>query len=95
MAAIISGVGANTWIRYNAEELLYYARLRGMAFSESQQRALANLEHTLSLLVRNRPAFHLNEGECLALDNRRVLHGRTSLYPGSRRLLKRVRLYWV
>lgn len=95
MGAIISGDGPDTWIRYNAEELYYYARLRGATFSESQKRALTNLENTLSLLVRGRPAFHLAEGECLALDNRRVLHGRTALYPGSRRLLKRVRLYWT
>jgi hypothetical protein len=95
MGSIISGDRAGPWIRYNAEELFYYARLRGVTFSESQKRALSDLENNLSLLVRGRQSFRLAEGECLALDNRRVLHGRTSLIPGSRRLLKRVRLYCV
>lgn len=34
----------------------------------------------------------LRPGDCLIADNRRVLHGRTRLEPGSHRLLKRLRV---
>jgi alpha-ketoglutarate-dependent taurine dioxygenase len=37
-------------------------------------------------------SFALGPGDCLILDNRRVLHGRSALSAGSTRLLKRV---WV
>ena len=34
----------------------------------------------------------LKPGECLVIDNRRMLHGRTALEDNSNRLLKR---YWI
>ncbi len=36
--------------------------------------------------------FRLEPGECLVIDNGRILHGRSSLSPDSDRLLKR---YWI
>lgn len=93
-APIISGDGAEMWIRYNTDELDYYAGQRRVVFSKRQIFALADLNNIITLLESQGPKFRLSPGECLAFDNRRVLHGRSALMPASTRLLKRVRLYW-
>jgi Taurine catabolism dioxygenase TauD, TfdA family len=53
---------------------------------------LANLLDRFEAYVRSRPvlSFRLKPGECLIIDNRRLLHGRGPLPPESKRHLLRV-----
>jgi hypothetical protein len=80
-------------IRYNLEELSYYSKVRGVFPCENQQRALNTLERVILDLEEQSPPFSLPIGACLILDNKRALHGRTSLPENSERLLKRLRGY--
>ena len=94
IAPVISGDGSDLWIRYNAEELSFYARLRRFELTENQKNALADLAGSISSLEVKQPGVQISPGQCLVIDNKRALHGRTSFSPAGNRLLKRVRLYW-
>lgn len=94
-APILWEEGWKLCIRYNFEELSYYSALRNVVFSETQKEALRDLEATIVNLEKAIPKFHLRAGDCLVIDNKRVLHGRTALEEGSNRLLKRLRGYWA
>jgi hypothetical protein len=94
MASLISGDKPNMWIRYNAEELSFYSRLRQREFTENQKNALADLAEVISDLESKQPKVRLAPGQCLVIDNKRSLHGRTAFSSNGDRLLKRVRLYW-
>ena len=91
-APIIAGEGKQMWIRYNAQETAYYGEA-GAPLSPQHRHALAQLEAALAEPAAQE-RFHLSPGECLVIDNRRVLHGRSACPKGGRRLLKRIRLYW-
>jgi len=93
LASIISGHGEEMWIRYNAEELLFYCRRRAIKLSENQEEALRNLAEALSILENN-GRVTMSPGQCLLIDNKRALHGRTSFPANGKRLLKRLRLHW-
>ena len=95
VAPIICGRGRHMWIRYNAEELSFYCRRRRMELDGDQKKALANVAATLSMLENRQPKVRMASGQCLVLDNKRVLHGRTAFSAEGNRLLKRVRLYWA
>jgi alpha-ketoglutarate-dependent taurine dioxygenase len=95
LAPIICGHGQEMWIRYNAEELSFYSRLRSIEMNENQKKALHNLAATLSNLETNGPKIKMSTGQCLIIDNKRALHGRTAFSPNGQRLLKRLRLYWL
>jgi hypothetical protein len=80
-------------IRYNLEELYYYSNLHGILLSEAQERAIQTLKTIIMNLEEEKPPFRLAAGDCLVIDNKRALHGRTALAEGSKRLLKRMRGY--
>ncbi len=92
-APIISGEVSDLRIRYNAEELSFYARLHRFEFTENQRRALADLAAAISVLEVKQPKVRISPGQCLVIDNKRALHGRTAFSQDSNRLLKRVRVY--
>jgi hypothetical protein len=94
MAPIISGEEHDFWIRYNAEELTFYSERRGVTFTQNQKHAVDDLANAIASLEQVVPRFKISVGECLIIDNKRVLHGRLALSPNSRRLLKRIRLHW-
>lgn len=94
LAPIISGEEHDFWIRYNAEELAIYSHQRNVTFNEDQKQAVNDLANTISSLEQNIPNFKISAGECLVIDNKRVLHGRSALSPNSQRLLKRIRVHW-
>jgi hypothetical protein len=80
-------------IQYNPEELQYFYKSSGIQLAVEQTKALQKLNELLQLsAVKIR--FVLRAGECLIVNNHRLLHGRTALSKGSKRLLKRVRLFW-
>jgi len=93
-APVISGEASDLRIRYNAEELSFYARLHRFEFKENQRRALADLAAAISVLEVKQPKVRISPGQCLVIDNKRALHGRTPFSQGSNRLLKRIRVYW-
>jgi Taurine catabolism dioxygenase TauD, TfdA family len=95
LAPIVSGQGPDMWIRYNADELSLYAHLRRIEFTESQKNALADLAETVSMLERKEPTIRMSPGDCLVIDNKRALHGRSAFSADGGRLLKRIRLYWL
>jgi alpha-ketoglutarate-dependent taurine dioxygenase len=92
-APIIAGDGDEVWIRYNAQEMAFYSETGGASLSPQHRHALAKLEAALSEPTAQEK-FRLSPGECLLIDNKRVLHGRSACSKGGHRLLKRVRLYW-
>jgi hypothetical protein len=94
-ASIISGRADEMWIRYNAEELSFYCRRRAVKLSENQEDALRNLAEALSILENNGTKVTMSPGQCLVIDNKRALHGRTSFPANGKRLLKRLRLHWT
>jgi alpha-ketoglutarate-dependent taurine dioxygenase len=82
-AAILSGSNENPAIRYNPYEFSCGV------LSPRQRRAIMALEEAIgacAIVVR------LGPGDCLVLDNRRILHGRTSFDPSDNRLFLRARL---
>jgi TfdA family taurine catabolism dioxygenase TauD len=93
-APIISGEEHNLWIRYNAEELALYSHRHNITFTQNQKQALNALAGAISSLEQEVPKFRISMGECLVIDNKRVLHGRSALSPNSHRLLKRIRVHW-
>ncbi|MBI4165258.1 MAG: TauD/TfdA family dioxygenase [Acidobacteria bacterium] len=78
-------------IRYNRREIDFFARLRREPLSARQSEVLNKID----LLLANgkeRQEFLLQPGQCIVINNKTVLHGRTRLSKGTKRLLKRIRL---
>jgi alpha-ketoglutarate-dependent taurine dioxygenase len=76
-------------IRFNRRDMHGFAKLRWQAMSEQQRQDLAELEQ-LAMRVVERIA--LQAGDCIVVDNHRVLHGRSAFNPRSGRLIKRLRI---
>jgi len=93
MSSILVEQEQAAWIRYNREELSYYLRQHHLTLSERASSALEALNAVITELEETVPRYHLVNGECLVIDNKRVLHGRSELAKDSDRLLKRVRVY--
>lgn len=87
--AILYLVGGSMRIRYNRLEVDRAASVANVALTPAQCAALDSLDDAIEATQLR---FHLQQAECLVMDNHRVLHGRTPLSPHSDRLLKRVRL---
>lgn len=76
-------------LRCNRRDLEAHALRRGAPLPGPQRAALqALLDAAQAVLVRLR----LAPGDCLVVDNRRLLHGRTAFDAASGRLLKRLRI---
>lgn len=88
---ILYGSAERPSVRFNYLEIERYCQLNGYEMPAALKEVL-NKFRGATVEVRARFRFLLNPGECLILDNRRVLHGRTEFAPHSDRLLKRV---WV
>jgi hypothetical protein len=93
LAPILKQNAGHFSIQYNAEELFHFQQQSGIQFSSRQAAALEKLERLLCLEQIN-TRFTLKPKQCLIINNHRILHGRTALSRRSKRLLKRVRLFW-
>lgn len=80
---------ATSCIRYNHRDFVSFSERYGPALTADQARLLDDVlaaARTCAVDVR------LAAGDCLVVDNHRMLHGRTAFNPGSGRLLKRLRV---
>jgi gamma-butyrobetaine dioxygenase len=80
---------ATPCIRFNHRDFASFGERYGPALSADQVRVLDEV------LVAARACaveVRLAAGDCLVVDNHRMLHGRTAFDPGSGRLLKRLRV---
>ena len=80
--------GATT-IRFNCRDMHSFAKLRKVALSPQASDDLVGLEAAAMQCLQR---VQLQAGDCIAVDNHRVLHGRSAFDPRSRRLLKRLRI---
>ncbi|RYX92130.1 MAG: hypothetical protein EOO28_23360 [Comamonadaceae bacterium] len=76
-------------IRFNHRDFIGYGERFGPRITASQEQAL---DEVLALADRHATTFMLAAGDCVVVDNHRVLHGRTAFSPGSPRLIKRLRI---
>ena len=86
------------WASRTGDQIRYYRRQidealnDGATLDEHSLAALMELDHVLGdSEIFDR--FHLNAGDVLFMQNRKVLHGRTGFSPDSGRLLFRYRLH--
>ncbi len=88
VSPILSRMDGAAWpfVRFNLREVLTSERGEGEPGTATHALAHAFAEATERATV----ALELRAGDCLILDNWRVLHGRTQFDAGSPRLLKRV-----
>jgi hypothetical protein len=86
---ILDTRNGRTSVRFNLAEIERFLPGDATAFTPPYLTAARHL-NALSKDPQIQSTFSLQPGQCLVLDNRRVLHGRLSLSKGSRRLLKRV-----
>ncbi len=76
-------------IRFNHRDFVSYGERYGPALAPDQTAALDQVLHAANGCARE---MMLARGDCLIVDNRRVLHGRSAFAPRSGRLLKRLRV---
>jgi hypothetical protein len=76
-------------IRFNHRDFVSYGERYGPALSGEQ---MAALDALLQAADACEQTMLLAAGDCLVVDNHRVLHGRTAFDPASGRLLKRLRV---
>ncbi len=77
------------YIRFNRRDLIGFAKLRFEFMSEQQHQDLATVEQLAMQCVEK---VALQKGDCIVVDNHRVLHGRSAFNPSSGRLIKRLRI---
>jgi hypothetical protein len=76
-------------IRYNRLEIERASEITGISLNEEQLNALDKLDNAIN---KARIIFKLKKNDCLILNNKKLVHGRTSISKGSNRLLRRVRI---
>jgi gamma-butyrobetaine dioxygenase len=81
--------GIEWQVRFNRRDMQSFAKLRGKSLSEQQLSDLAEFE---TLASRCMERIRLQPGDCIIVDNRRALHGRSAFNPASGRLIKRLRI---
>jgi alpha-ketoglutarate-dependent taurine dioxygenase len=86
--SVLFGSRERPSIRYNGLEIRRMVS-RGVTLSAEATLLAVHLETTIARLASAAP-FTLNVGDLLVVDNRRVLHGRTSFPASSGRLVHRV-----
>ena len=79
-------------IRYNRLEIDRYAALTDASLTAKEMKLLLKVDDILSTGAEVQRIL-LRTGDCLIVDNTKVLHGRSKFSSSSRRLLKRVRLH--
>jgi alpha-ketoglutarate-dependent taurine dioxygenase len=76
-------------VRFNHRDMLGYAKLRFQFVSEQKRQDLAAFA---ALAMQCVERITLKPGDCIVVDNHRVLHGRSNFDPKSGRLIKRLRI---
>ena len=76
-------------VRFNRRDMLSFAKLRFQFVSEQKKQDLAAFE---ALAMQRKESVALRLGDCIVVDNHRVLHGRSGFDPKSGRLIKRLRI---
>lgn len=76
-------------VRFNRRDMIGFAKLRFQFVSEQKKQDLAAFE---TLAMQCKESVALRQGDCIVVDNHRVLHGRSGFDPKSGRLIKRLRI---
>ncbi len=76
-------------VAYNRYEIDKCCRTLAHEYSPEECELMASFESWAALCSYQ---ISLGVGDCLVLDNKRFLHGRTAITPGSQRLIKRLRV---
>lgn len=88
---ILSKQGEQVQIRYNRMMFEIFQRLQNIELDEDQLQALDHLDQAIAA---HQVTFALKQGDCLIIDNQRLVHGRTAFETDhSPRLYKRARLH--
>lgn len=93
--AVLARDEGGTWrVRYNLDAIDHFMCSRESQDNLGQREARVALEELARVAARlgHERAIRLRTGDCVVLDNERVLHGRTAYPSNEPRLLKRVRL---
>lgn len=90
-AAVLTGTDEQPQIRFNLREIARFSEQADERLTDAHVAAARRLDE-LAAEECERRKLRLAPGDCLILDNKRVLHGRTELAGESRRLLKRL---WI
>jgi alpha-ketoglutarate-dependent taurine dioxygenase len=83
------GKDARWAIRFNKRDMIGFAHLRCTFLSQQKRDDLAAFE---LLAMQCKEKVSLRQGDCIVVDNHRVLHGRSAFNPASGRLIKRLRI---
>jgi gamma-butyrobetaine dioxygenase len=81
--------GSQPCIRFNHRDFASFGERYGPLLTAGQARVL---DEVLAAAQDCTLHVRLEPGDCLVVDNHRVLHGRTAFDPASGRLLKRLRV---
>ncbi|MEE9395853.1 MAG: TauD/TfdA family dioxygenase [Methylococcales bacterium] len=89
---ILFGENRDKQIRYYRVQIDKLLKSGAMSLSDNHMAALDSLDRILNQprLFKN---IHLQAGDILLINNKKVLHGRTGFADGSRRMLHRIRLH--
>ena len=81
---------ANSYkIRYNRLEIKRASEITNYVLNDRQKLALDNLDNAIAKV---QTFFKLEKDDCLVLNNKSLVHGRTAISGDSKRLLRRVRI---
>lgn len=91
LAALLTIEDRRTTIRFNSLEIQRFAEIQKIELTNNQ----GELLQRLGTFLREKTPYRLllRTGDCLIMNNRSVLHGRTVFPDASSRLFKRVRLH--
>lgn len=90
-APVLTGSASRPLIRFNLQELERFSDRADHRMTEAHWAAARRVER-LAAQEAESSRLRLEPGDCIVIDNRRLLHGRTELSATSRRLLKRL---WI
>jgi alpha-ketoglutarate-dependent taurine dioxygenase len=76
-------------VRFNRRDMIGFAKLRFQFMNAQKRDDLAAFEQ---LAMQCKQSVPLRQGDCIVVDNHRVLHGRSAFNPESGRLIKRLRI---
>lgn len=90
LVAILTDEGGELFIRYNRIEVERSCQRIQVSLSQDQLAALDKLDEAIE---SSKHYLKLMPNECIVINNKKVLHGRTAFSQASNRLLRRVKLY--
>jgi alpha-ketoglutarate-dependent taurine dioxygenase len=89
-ACVLWKDGERNWrMRFNRRDMVSFAKLRSQLLNQQQREDLACFESQAMHCVKK---VALQNGDCVVVDNQRMLHGRSAFDPNSGRLIKRLRI---